>query len=108
MDNYTCDFCNPAGCKSEDYDIFVKQKKKQGYDFNRVIYICDGKNDYCLARNLKPNDIVFVRKGFELDDYLNKEGKIVDIKAEVKYWDTSEELLEFFNKSYLINKKVLL
>jgi len=32
--------------------------------FDRVVFIADGSNDYCVVKNLYSHDIAIVRKGF--------------------------------------------
>ena len=55
---YNCDICNVGQCKTYEYNLLIdKFKKNKNIIFNKVYYICDGLNDYCLARNLKENDV---------------------------------------------------
>lgn len=41
-----CDYFNPALCKTLLFNKFIKGKYK------KVIFICDGKIDFCLSKNL--------------------------------------------------------
>ena len=62
--NNDCEFCSGDICKSLLF--------KNNFDINqKIIFICDGWNDYCLAKNLKKNDILCTRKNYKLYKMLN-------------------------------------
>ena len=95
--DYICDICNVGQCKTYEYNLLInKYKKEKNIIFDKVYYICDGLNDYCLARNLKKNDIVFVKKGLSLYKGLFEQGMINNVSCKVDAWNNGFELLEYF------------
>ena len=96
---YDCDICNAGQCKTYEYNLLIdKFKKNKNIIFNKVYYICDGLNDYCLARNLKENDVLLVRKGFTLYKGLYNEGMINNIKCKISYWNDGYEIIKYFQE----------
>ena len=96
---YDCDICNAGQCKTYEYNLLIdKFKKNKNIIFNKVYYICDGLNDYCLARNLKENDVLLVRKGFTLYKGLYDEGMINNIKCKISSWNDGYEIIKYFQE----------
>lgn len=96
---YDCDICNVGQCKTYEYNLLIdKFKKNKNIIFNKVYYICDGLNDYCLARNLKENDLLFVRKGFTLYKGLYERGMINNIKCKIYSWNNGYEIIKYFQE----------
>ena len=95
--NYICDICNVGQCKTHEYNLLIEMfKKTKNIIFDKVYYICDGLNDFCLARNLKKNDILFVKKGLSLYKALFEQGMINNITSKFSVWDNGFELLKYF------------
>jgi 2,3-diketo-5-methylthio-1-phosphopentane phosphatase len=86
-----CNDCNPALCKTLVFNEYFKENEKKKYD--KIIFICDGYNDYCLSKNLSENDVVFVRKNFGLDNILNDEEKKKKIKCNIKFWENGFDII---------------
>nr|AQS22610.1 putative phosphatase phospho2 [Pseudodiaptomus poplesia] len=66
-----------------------------GEKFSSVAYVGDGRNDFCPALRLKEDDLVFVRKEYSLEKYIQKmkeDGH--HIKAKVNYWTSAQEILD--------------
>ena len=94
---YNCDICNVGQCKTFEYNLLIdKFKKKKKIIFDKVYYICDGLNDYCLARNLKENDEIFIRKGFSLYKGLYEKGMIKNISCKVDCWNNGFDIINYF------------
>ena len=90
---HNCKDCGPFGCKNFDFQEFCEMHDMKQY--SKSIFVCDGKNDFCLAKNLKKNDAVFVRKNFGLYYYLFNEGYKKDINGEIVEWTNGNEILEY-------------
>ena len=58
-----CNDDKPFLCKSLYFEDFMKDKTNC---FDKIFYICDGKNDFCLSKKLGKNDIVFPRINYSL------------------------------------------
>jgi len=50
--------CNPNLCKGQELDAFLK---KQGVEYDRIIYVGDGKNDFCPILRLRSQDLALCR-----------------------------------------------
>jgi hypothetical protein len=74
VDNYhshDCKICPANLCKQ----IAIKEYLRESNQIEkvmRIIYVGDGGNDYCPLLMLKPEDMVFVRKDFRLEQKIKK------------------------------------
>ena len=94
---FSCDRCMGVGqCKTQEFNILKNKYEKKNIFFDKIYYIYDGENDFCLARNLKKDDKLLIRKEFSLDKYLYNKGFIKDIKCDVVKWDNGLDIIKFF------------
>ena len=94
---FSCDRCMGVGqCKTQEFNILKNKYEKKNIFFDKIYYICDGENDFCLARNLKKDDELLIRKAFSLDKYLYNKGFIKDIKCDVVKWNNGFDIINFF------------
>lgn len=95
-----CDFCFPSGCKYRVFKNYFSDDKIEQY--SNVVFVCDGHNDFCVAKNFSENNYLFIRKNFTLDKMLNSEKykNIVKCKNIFK-WENGDELIEYFKKENL-------
>lgn len=90
-----CEDDKPFLCKSLFFEDFIKDKKDC---YDKIFYIGDGRNDFCLSKKLGKNDFVFPRMNYTLYKILfDKDGK-KDIKAEIIPWNTGKEICEVLKK----------
>lgn len=81
--------CPPNFCKSFELDKVINEKKSN----SPIIFYCgDGNNDFCPARRLSPKDHLFAREGFVLARLCMENRD--QIKANLYFWKTAEDLLE--------------
>ncbi|SAL96571.1 hypothetical protein [Absidia glauca] len=74
-------------CKGQEIDTYIKTHGP----FQKIMYVGDGKNDYCPATRLREGDRMFVRSGKALSRYLEANPPLLAaIHADVTYWDSSE------------------
>jgi len=93
----SCDFCKGIGqCKTNEFNSLKKKYEKQNIFFDKIYYICDGINDYCLARNLENKDQLLIRKNYGLDNYLYNDNYIENIKCKVNKWNNGFDIIDFF------------
>ena len=90
-----CNDDKPFLCKSLFFEDFMKDKANC---FDRIFYICDGKNDLCLSKKLGNNDIVFPRNNYSLYKILFEENKKNEIKAHIIPWKNGMEICEVLKK----------
>jgi len=87
--------CNVNICKGEELQAFIK---RHGVDYERIIYIGDGSNDFCPAVKLRKQDMVFCRKGRALERRIKQEGEKRGVVCQVQYWEGAWEVEELFGK----------
>ena len=91
-----CKDCKPFLCKSLAIDNFFEKHKRESY--NKVIFIGDGKNDFCFSKHLNEKDILFPRNGFSLYRILFNENKKNMIKAEIHPWENGTQIVNILQK----------
>ncbi|CAA7261725.1 unnamed protein product [Cyclocybe aegerita] len=78
--------CSPNMCKGEELEAFLARK---GDDFDRLVYIGDGSNDFCPILRLR-------RTSRGLSKRIAHEGEEKGLKAKVQYWGGAWEIEEKF------------
>ena len=94
--NYNCPNCNPSQCKSQDLKDFFEIKRRDS--FKNVIFICDGGNDICLAKDLNENDMVFAREEHRLIQRINDQNEKIKTKCIVKTWKSGEDIINLLKE----------
>ncbi len=87
--HHGCSTCPDNLCKGREIELMRCKRTKKT---KRIIYVGDGANDYCAVKALGRNDIVLVRRGFELEHCIIK--KAETIRAQVEFWTRHDELLQ--------------
>ena len=90
-----CNDDKPFLCKSLFFEDFIKDKKDC---FDKIFYIGDGTNDFCLSKKLGINDIVFPRINYSLYKILCEKNGKNDVKAQIFPWNNGKEILETMKK----------
>ena len=90
---FNCNICNPCQCKSSEINDFFKKNKRENYE--KIIFVCDGSNDICLAKILNKNDVLFPRKDFALYKKLDNEGLRDELKCNINSWVNGFEIISF-------------
>jgi len=87
-----CDLSEANLCKGRILDEYINS---QPVKFPFVTYVGDGGNDFCPGLRLKENDLMCVRKGYSLEKKIPKmkEKRGLEIKSEILYWTSGEEIL---------------
>ena len=88
---YNCANCNPSQCKAQDLKDFLELKGRDS--FKNIIFICDGGNDICLAKELCESDIVLARDGHRLIQRINNPNEQIKTKCIVKVWKSGEDII---------------
>ena len=94
---HDCNTCQPIGCKNFDYKEFCGSHDMNAY--YKTVFICDGKNDFCLAKNLKKNDAIFARKDHDLETkilILDENRK--QISGDLIIWTTGNDIVDYLKK----------
>lgn len=73
-------------CKGDELDAWVAAHGgKEAWD--TMVYVGDGSNDYCPLLRMRKGDIACVRKGFELQGRVERDGPKDGFELDVKLWD---------------------
>ncbi|KAF6763102.1 phosphatase phospho-type [Ephemerocybe angulata] len=91
---HTCSVgCSPNMCKGEELDAFLA---RAGKEFDRVVYVGDGSNDFCPILHMREQDLVLCRSHRGLSSRIAKEGKAKGLKPTIQYWAGAWEVEEIF------------
>jgi pyridoxal phosphate phosphatase PHOSPHO2 len=91
--------CSANMCKGEELEAFLARHKP---DYDQIIYVGDGRNDYCPVLHLRSKDTVLCRRGKGLEGRIEKEGPKDELKCQVYKWDQAWEVEEYFKKHHNI------
>ncbi|KAF8894026.1 phosphatase phospho-type [Infundibulicybe gibba] len=83
--------CSPNMCKGIELSAFLA---RHGPEYDRVVYIGDGGNDYCPALGLRSQDMLLCRTSRGLQERIEKEG---GLQCRVEYWEGAWEVEEIFS-----------
>ncbi|KAG0459796.1 hypothetical protein HPP92_022924 [Vanilla planifolia] len=84
--SHGCLFCPPNMCKSKIVERIQASPQATG---KRIIYLGDGKGDYCPSLRLDHGDFMMPRKGYPCWELIVNQPGLV--KAEVHEWSNWEE-----------------
>ncbi|KAG8823007.1 hypothetical protein FRC19_004815 [Serendipita sp. 401] len=90
---HTCTVgCSPNMCKGEELTAFLVEHG----EYDKVVYIGDGSNDFCPVVRLREQDTVFARTARGLQRRIEREGAQAGLKCKVVYWEGAWEIEEAF------------
>ena len=90
---HNCKICNPCSCKKNEFKEFCNTHDMNNYD--KVIFICDGFNDFCLAVDLGENDITLMRKNFALYKKIKSKNFENNLKCKVHSWESGNDIINY-------------
>ena len=95
---HSCNFCDESLCKANEFLKFLEKNKQ--FKNNKIFYICDGWNDYCLSsKYLRNNDVILIREGFSFWKMLKKEEYNKNIRSKVIYWNNGTNIIDAIEKN---------
>lgn len=89
--------CSANMCKGAEMDAYLDRHGGRS-QYDRLIYLGDGGNDFCPVLRFGKNDVALVRKGYGLERRIREEG---GVQCDVRYWRHAwevEELLDLLRK----------
>ncbi|CAA3022243.1 inorganic pyrophosphatase 3-like [Olea europaea subsp. europaea] len=100
---HSCDLCPPNLCKGgviERIQSSISESERK-----RLIYVGDGRNDFCPTLKLDAGDFVMPRMNFPLFDRILNNRALV--KAKVHEWSNWEELATILHEliNYISNEE---
>ena len=88
---HSCDLCISSQCKGLELKKYLDKSKEK---YSKLIFICDGGNDYCPSKKiLKKGDIVFPRVDHGLYRKLYKQNLIIELECSVYPWKSADEII---------------
>ncbi|NP_001151156.1 Inorganic pyrophosphatase 1 [Zea mays] len=84
--------CPPNMCKGQVLDRILREASSSAAGRKRVVYLGDGRGDYCPALRLAREDFVMPRRGFPVWDLICEDP--ARLQAEVHPWADGAELEE--------------
>lgn len=87
---HNCESCDRCMCKAKILEDYTENKQ-----YEKIIFVCDGNNDYCLGKKLEKNDKIFVRKDYSLYRKLYNKGWKDNLQCDIKCWENGNEIVEW-------------
>ncbi|KAF9977749.1 hypothetical protein BGZ73_004973 [Actinomortierella ambigua] len=97
--------CSLNICKGQELDAILAEYIQQQHKsiqmadgtmaivHPRLLYVGDGRNDYCPSLRLSTADTVFARRGRYLEKMMLDEARRSVVKASVVFWATPSDIL---------------
>lgn len=85
--------CSANMCKGEELKAFFERHKPE---FDQVIYVGDGGNDYCPTLRLRSQDTVLCRRQKGLEKRIETEGPKDGLQCQVVKWTQAWEVEEYY------------
>eukprot|EP00052_Salpingoeca_macrocollata_P014365 m.112682 g.112682 ORF g.112682 m.112682 type:complete len:102 (-) comp19291_c0_seq4:108-413(-) len=79
----------------------VRQLLSQPAVPRKVVYVGDGRNDFCAAANLRKGDVVLARAGFSLERLLQEQR--MEVAATALVWETYDQLAQLLREHSAIS-----
>ncbi|KAL0956419.1 hypothetical protein HGRIS_002567 [Hohenbuehelia grisea] len=87
--------CSPNMCKGEELVAFLA---RHAPEYDRVVYVGDGSNDFCPVLRLRSQDMILCRRYRGLEKRIANEGEELGMRCQVKYWAGAWEVEELFGE----------
>jgi pyridoxal phosphate phosphatase PHOSPHO2 len=97
---HSCQTCNTSQCKQVILKQYLEGQKTK---YDHIAYVGDGENDFCPAKLLKENDILFPRETWGLHKLLHNENLKTQVKSKVCLWKSGAMIKEELEKIKNVN-----
>ena len=97
-------FCTSNICKGKIFNDHLANLIIDNFvEIKHLLFIGDGRNDYCGGLSLNKDHHFCVRKNFNLAKLLSKkENMVKSIRADIIYWESAQDIIEkLMNIAYL-------
>jgi len=94
---HECKECDLSQCKQKLLKDYVSRRDAQNIKFKNVVFVGDGKNDFCLTKVLSKNDLVCYRIGYKLEEKIakwKKDNFVEEVEYQSLPWNTGFEIIE--------------
>ncbi|XP_057897659.1 phosphoethanolamine/phosphocholine phosphatase [Melospiza georgiana] len=103
--SHECPRCPANMCKAKILAEYLAERAREGVEFQRVLYVGDGANDFCPAGTLTAADVAFPRKGYPMHRLIqeSQEKQPGAFQAAVVPWESAVEVARYLQE--LLRKK---
>ncbi|KAM7029852.1 phosphoethanolamine/phosphocholine phosphatase [Acridotheres tristis] len=97
---HRCPQCPPNMCKGKILGEYLQERARQDVEFQRVLYVGDGANDFCPAGTLTAADVAFPRKGYPMHRLIQErqEKQPGAFQAAVVPWESATEVARYLQE----------
>ncbi|NXA73784.1 PHOP1 phosphatase, partial [Thryothorus ludovicianus] len=98
--SHKCLECPPNMCKRKVLAEYVAERARQDVEFQRVLYVGDGANDFCPAGALTAADVAFPRKGYPMHRLIqeSRQKQPGAFQAAVVPWESAVEVARYLQE----------
>ncbi|NXU67030.1 PHOP1 phosphatase, partial [Horornis vulcanius] len=98
--SHKCLRCPPNMCKRKILAEYLEERAREDVEFQRVLYVGDGANDFCPAGMLRAADVAFPRKGFPMHRLIleTQERQPGVFQAAVVPWESALEVQRYLQE----------
>ncbi|XP_031551251.1 pyridoxal phosphate phosphatase PHOSPHO2-like [Actinia tenebrosa] len=96
--SHGCSFCPKNLCKKEVLTNYVTEQMKENNPFDHIIYVGDGKGDFCPALSLESKDYILAREEYQLLDLLKEQSVKSGVEAQIVPWTSGFQVLDLVKK----------
>lgn len=89
---HSCRMSTVNLCKGQILIDYIQNKHEEGKNYEKIVYIGDGRNDLCPILRLSEADLACARKDYPLVDQLNKLPISMSTKAKIVLWEDGTDL----------------
>ncbi|XP_004531135.1 probable phosphatase phospho2 [Ceratitis capitata] len=93
LQNTNCPLGPPNLCKRDILEKYLAKRQGVGVNYERVIFVADGANDYCPTLIMRRDDIVCARKGKDLERKIRCNRQKCKVRPLVLLWSSGHDLL---------------
>ena len=88
---HSCNLCIESQCKGLELQKFLE---KNGKKFKKIVFVCDGGNDFCPCKKvLAKGDVVFPRVGHWFCIRMKEENLMDQLTCDVYPWKNADEII---------------
>ncbi|KAF5298312.1 hypothetical protein FQA39_LY11796 [Lamprigera yunnana] len=100
-EQHSCPLSTINLCKGKILEEYLETQNHLGVEYEKIVYVGDGANDFCPMLRLSSKDLACCRNGYScaaiLKKVLKKElykNKLYEMKAPVLVWDNGNDILK--------------
>ncbi|NXQ04502.1 PHOP1 phosphatase, partial [Vidua macroura] len=98
--SHKCLECPANMCKRKVLGEYLAERAREDVEFQRVLYVGDGANDFCPAGTLTAADVAFPRKGYPMHRLIqeSQEKQPGAFQAAVVPWESAAEVARYLQE----------